>query len=230
MRFTKLLVLLAVLMNLSLFSQAENDLSNWTSILIRYEIDDNWDLGLEGQLRLKSNISTVDEYFSEFSIRRKLLKGLRFGLAFRYIRENDDMGGVQGYENHFRYHLDAVYKHKLGDFRFGYRLRFQNKDELGITTDEGDFAIRRLRFKTGLEYKIKKWPLDPEFNAEIFSRFEKNEDSEFDKYRLTLRTSYSLKKAGSLGAYYRVEGDIARESPDFQHIIGLRYKYVFQGR
>jgi len=33
-----------------------------------------------------------------------------------------------------------------------------------------------------------------------------------------LRTSYSLKKAGSLGAYYRVEGDIGQETSDFQHI------------
>jgi len=163
MRLTKSFLVVAVLINVSLFSQSEKDLSNWTSLLVRYEIDDNWDIGLEGQLRLKANISKVDEYFSELSIRRKLIKGFRLAIAIRYIRENDDMGGVQGYENHFRLHLDAVYKHKVGDLRLGYRIRFQNKDELGITNDEGDFAIRRLRFKTGLEYKIKNWPLDPEF-------------------------------------------------------------------
>jgi len=179
---------------------------------------------------LKSNISTIDEYFSEFSARRKLFKGFRLGLALRYIRENDDRGRIQGYENHFRFHIDANYKHKLGDLRLGYRLRYQNKNELGVTADEGDFAVNRIRFKTGLEYKIKDWPLDPEITGELFSRFEKNEETEVDKYRITLRTTYNLKKAGSLGVYYRIESSIAKEIADIKHIIGLRYKYTFTNR
>lgn len=232
MKFPKTLsfVLVFCLISVSLFSQTESDIASWTSVQLRYELDDNWDLGLEGQLRLKTNISTVDEYFTEFSARRKLLKGFRLGLAIRYIRENDDRGNIQGYENHFRFHLDANYKHRLGALRLGYRLRYQNKNELGFSADEGDFAINRLRVKAGLEYKIKNWPLDPELTGELFSRFEKNENSEVDKYRITLRTAYNLKKAGSLGIYYRVEGSIEQEIPEYQHIIGLRYKYVFKKR
>lgn len=229
MKFIKTpsLFLAISLISVSLFSQTESDLASWTSVQLGYEVDDNWDLGLEGQLRLKTNISTIDEYFTEFSARRKLFKGFRLGLALRYIRENDDRGNIQGYENHFRFHLDANFKHRMGAIRLGYRLRYQNKNELGISPEEGDFAVNRLRFKTGLEYKIKNWPLDPELTAELFSRFEKTESTELDKYRISLRTSYNLKKAGSLGVYYRVEGSIGKETPEYQHIIGLKYKYVF---
>ncbi|TMM57330.1 DUF2490 domain-containing protein [Maribacter algarum] len=230
MKFTKVLypALVLILTFTSVFAQKENDLASWTSLQLGYDLDDNWDLGLEGQFRLKSNISVVDEYFSEFFVRRKLLKGFRIALALRYIRENDNIGRIQGYENHFRFHIDADYKHKLGDIRLGYRLRYQNKRELGVSDDQDNFPINRLRFKTGVEYKIKNWPLDPELAVELFSRFEKNEDTELDKYRITLGTSYSFKKAGDLGVYYRRESDINNENSDNQHIIGLKYKYTFE--
>ncbi len=232
MKFLRIVFFFSVfsLISTSLFSQENNDLASWTSLKLGYEVDDNWDLGLEGQLRLKSNISTVDEYFTEFSVRRKLFKGFRLGVGLRYIRENDDRGRVQGYEDHFRFHIDADFKHKLGNIRLGYRLRYQNKRELGLSEDQENFAVSRLRFKTGLEYKIKNWPLDPELAAELFSRFEKREDTELDKYRITIGTSYSFKKAGDLGVYYRLESGIGNENTDNQHIIGLKYKCTFENR
>lgn len=230
MKFPKILPIFICffLVNVFTYAQVRRNLASWTSVEVGYKIDKNWDIGIEGQLRLKENLEEIDDYFAEFSARRELFKGFRLGVGLRYIRENDNRGKIQGYENHFRFHIDANYKHKLGPFRIGYRLRFQDKNELGVTEEEGDFIARRIRFKTGLEYKIKKWPLDPKFDAELFSRFQKEEDSEIDKFRLTLATSYDLKKAGSIGAYYRIESSLREEIKDNLYIIGLKYKYTFE--
>jgi len=232
MNFFKTLVLVILFCFLNEFAhaQGEQNLASWTSLELGYKIDKNWDIGLEGQLRLKENLEEIDEYFTQFTIRREVFKGFRLGVGLRYIRENDNRGNVVGYENHFRFHIDASYRHKLGPLRIGYRLRYQDKNELGVTTEEGDFGLRRIRFKTGLEYKIKGWPLDPEFTAEIFSRFQKEENTEIDKYRLSLATSYDLKKAGSIGVFYRFEGSIGEEVKDKLNIIGLKYKYTFRRR
>lgn len=207
------------------FTQVERDLASWNSLELGYELDKNWDLGLEGQFRFKENFQAVDEYFGEFTINRKLIKGFDVRLGLRFIRRNDNQGRVQGYENRFRYHFDGRYKHKLGAFRLNYRLRYQNRNDLGISIDEGDFHVKRLRLKTGLEYKIKDWKLDPKLAFELFSRFQEGRDSEIDKFRLTVGTEYGLNKAGALEAFWRLERSIGRDIPDYLYIIGLSYKY-----
>lgn len=210
------------------FSQVNRDLASWNAVELGYEIDDNWKLGIEGQFRLKENLKTVDEYFGEFTVNRKLFKGFDVRLGLRYIRRNDNKGNIQGYENRFRYHLDGRYKHKIGSLRLNYRLRYQNRNDFGISVDEGDFHVKRVRFKTGLEYKIKDWKLDPKIAFELFSRFEEGTDSKIDKYRLTLGTEYSMKNAGDIEAFWRLERSIGETIPDYLYIIGLGYSYTFK--
>ncbi len=222
------ILILVGLINRTAFAQEERDLASWNSVELGYEIDDNWKIGVEGQFRLKENLKTVDEYFGELTVNRKLFKGFDVRLGLRYIRRNDNRGSIQGYENRFRYHLDGRFKHKLGDFRIGYRLRYQNRNELGVSKDEGDFNVKRVRFKAGLEYKIKNWPLDPKIAGELFSRFEEGTESEIDKYRLTLGTEYSLKNAGDIGLFWRLERSIGETIPDILNIIGLSYSYNFK--
>lgn len=209
-------------------TQGETDWASWNSIQLDYELNKKWNLGLEGQFRLKENFSAVDEYFTELSAEYKLFKGFKIGTALRYIRENDNKGNIQGYENHFRFHIEAKYKHKINDLKIGYRLRYQNKNELGISYDEGDFVNQNLRFKTSLRYDFKDWKLDPKFAAEIFHRFQEGRDNGFNKYRLTFGTDYDFKKIGKLGLYYRVEKQLNVDFPDTTNILGLRYTYSFK--
>lgn len=224
-----------IILNLLLLSnvnfaqtEGETDLALWNSITLDYELNKKWNLGLEGQFRFKENISVTDVYFTEFSGEYKLSKGFRIGAALRYIRENDNKGNIQGYENHFRFHLEAKYKHRIKNFKIGYRLRYQNKNELGVSYDEGDFVNQNLRFKTSLAYNFKKWSLDPKFAAEIFHRFQEGKDNGFNKYRLTFGTDYKIKNYGEIGVYYRFEKQLNVDFPDTTNIIGLKYTYSFK--
>ncbi|WP_406683097.1 DUF2490 domain-containing protein [Seonamhaeicola sp. MEBiC1930] len=228
--FIKVFVSLTLLFMTSYgFAQDDtDDLASWTAINLRYKLNKKWTFNLEGQLRLKEDISEVDEYFSEFGASYSLFNGFKIGTGLRYIRENDNVGNIQGYENHFRYNIDASYKHKIKDFSLKYRLRYQNKNEIGIGTDEGDYAKQNIRFKTALGYNFNNWKLDPKFSAEIFNRFGEDAVNGFSKYRLTFGTEYKLKKMGTIGVFYRMEKELNEEFPETTNIIGLKYTYTLK--
>lgn len=206
------------------------DFALWNSIGIKYSPIKNLKLGVAQHLRLKEDASETDEYFTELQADFEILKNLEIGGGLRFIRENDNVGKIQGYEKHFRYQVDLSYKLDLiKRFDIGFRLRYQNKRELDLEEDADDIPTETLRFKTSFEYNIRKWPLDPEFAVELFNR--KRDDASFigdaklSRYRLTFGTSYDLKKFGKLGVFYRYQEN-TRVDNDFQTtIVGLKYSY-----
>lgn len=226
--FKKIVIVAFFLLTANIYSQDDtNDFSTWFIIGAEYELNKKWDFGLEQQLRLKNNSSEVDKYFTQLSGDYKLIDNFKLGGALRYIRENDNQGNIQGYENHFRFNIDATYKHKLEKLSIGYRLRYQNKNEMGVSKEEGDYANQNIRLKTSFKYKISKWPLDPKFSAEIFNRFQKEEENGFNKYRLTIGTDYKIKNFGKITLFYRYEKEINTEELETTNILALKYIYSF---
>lgn len=226
------LFLKLILVNIVIFtnlsnaqSQSETDWDSWNTIGIEFKLNKKWSFGLEEQFRLKENFSETDEFFTQLSADYELFNNFKLGAGFRYIRQNDNTGKIQGYEDHFRFQFDATYKHKINRFIIGYRIRYQNKNELGVSSDEGDYANQNIRFKTSVEYNFKKWSFDPKFSAEIFNRFQEGQDNGFNKYRLTLGTDYDIKNIGKVGVYYRFEKELNLDVPDTANILGLSFIY-----
>jgi hypothetical protein len=212
------------------FSQ-ENDknLALWNSIGVKYSPIKKLKIGLEQHLRLKENASVTDEYFTELSLEYKLLKDLEIGVGVRFIKENDNVGKKQGYEKHFRYNFDVSFKHDIKRFVVSYRFRYQNKKELDLLKADESLPKENVRFKTSLEYNIRKWPLDPELSIEGFSDLldiRQVRDLGLNKYRVTFGTDYSLKKFGKFGVYYRFQENINSNLTNKKtKIIGLKYSY-----
>jgi hypothetical protein len=225
--FLKLVLLNVVLFTNLNYAQTEGDTdwASWNTIGVEYKLTEKWSFGLEEQFRLKENFSETDEFFTQLTADYELFNNFKLGAGFRYIRENDNVGNIQGYENHFRFQVDANYKHKINNFTVGYRLRYQNKNELGVSYDEGDYVNQNVRFKTSVEYNFKKWSFDPKFSAEIFNRFQEGEDNGFNKYRLTLGTDYKIKNVGKVGLFYRFEKELNVDYPDTKNILGLSFIY-----
>jgi hypothetical protein len=221
----KRIIKLVVCLVLPIYSIAQDDLNDfntWTVVQVKYERIKKWDFYLEGQLRLKENSSTIDTYFGEVGFEYKLPRNFDIGAGFRYIRDNDNQGNIQGYENHFRFNFDLSYKHDINRLRLKYRLRYQNRNELG----RDDIANQRIRIKTTTVYNFRKWKLDPELSAEIFSRVEKNGDNNgFDKFRIGLGTSYNLKKIGKFSLFYFYENEFNVTNPELLNIIRFKYSY-----
>ena len=201
------------------------DFESWTSATFNYSLNTYWKVDLNQQLRLKENSSQVDVYFTQLGIRYKLNNNLFIAGGLRYIRENDNKGKIQGYENHFRWNGDLMYKLSIQGFSMKNRLRYQSKTELNVSD-----AIDRsaFRIKTGLSYNIKKTKFAPWLSSELFH--DPNLENEINKIRYTIGISYFMKNIGKLSTFYRFEDKLSKISPKQTHIIGLKYEYSTKKR
>jgi len=207
---------------------AESDFETWSSLNFDFKANKRLSFNLEQQIRLKENSSEIDVYFTELSTNYEFNKHVYAGVGLRFIRKNDNTGKIQGYENHGRVNFDLGYKTGFDRFDIGTRLRFQSKNEWDSDKEEGDFSNNHLRFKTSLAYNIRKSKIDPEISAEIFRHYQEDEESEFNKYRLTLGAKYRHKRYGKMGVFYRLEKEINTDEPKLTHILGLKYTYTFK--
>lgn len=208
--------------------QEQRNFQSWYAIELEYEPNKRWDFEWKTQLRMDHDPTEINQYLTELSMYGRIVKGFKVGGGLRYTRENDTRGNVQGYRNQFRYHADALFSKRLDDFRIQWRLRYQNRDELGFSRADGDISLKRIRLKTSVDYNIRNWKLDPDLSGELFSRFEPGEQVRIDRYRVTLGTSYKIKKAGRIGLFYRYESSINRTPKRTFDILGLNYKYTFK--
>ncbi len=202
------------------------DFEFWSAVELKYKIDKKWSLTLAEQLRLRDDASNVDIYFTELGLNYNIDKHFGLGLNGRFIRDNDDVGKVQGYENHFRWNIDGRYKHKIDRFDLKYRLRFQSKNELGLAASQTEPASNTVRFKFGTDYNFKSWKLDPEFSTEIFKGMDS--DDPLDKIRFTLGTTYQTKSYGDFGAFFRLEKELKSSYPKTTNIVGFKYRYTLK--
>lgn len=206
------------------------DLESWGSLNLKYKINKKWKIGLEQQFRFSDNSSETDSYFTELSTDYSFSKNVFGGIGFRYLRQNDNIGKIQGFENHTRLHFDLGYQHEIKRINFEYRLRFQTKNELGKSKEEGDYANNHLRLKAVVGYNIKKWKLDPEFSGEIFRHYEKGEVNGYNKFRLTIGTKYKTKSIGKIGMFYRMERELNTSYPKTTNILGLKYTHTLKNK
>lgn len=204
------------------------DLEIWSAATIKWEAAKKLTFELEEQLRLKEDASELDIYFTELGTYYKVNKHFGVGIGGRYITENDNKGKKQGNRNHFRYHVDLTYKHKIKRFGLKYRIRYQSKNELGISKEEGDYANTNLRFKTALSYNIKKTKWTPTIAGEIFRKKEGEEPVEFNKFRLTTALGYTIKKIGKISLFYRMEKELNNNYPKTTNIMGFKYSYTIK--
>jgi predicted porin len=202
------------------------DFNTWSSIAIDYKVNSKLSLELEEQVRLKENSQTIDSYFTQLSAEYELLKNLELGLGLRFEKNNDNQGKIQGYENRFRYNLDAAYSYKLSRFSLKHRLRYQNRTDLD---DTEALNKKKMRFKTRIGYNFPKWKLDPEVAVELFYPLNELEKSGFNKFRLTLGTDYKMGDLGKLKAYIRIERPGNRET-DSVNILGIGYSYTLKNK
>ena len=206
------------------------DFELWSSVGVAYSVNDNFKVGLKEHLRLKENATTTDTYFTDLTLDYELFKNFEIGVGFRHITKNDNKGKKQGFENHFRYTIDLSYKYDINRITTSHRIRYQNKNQLGVNELEGDLVSQGVRIKSGLKYDFKNSPFAPSFSLEIFNKFTKNDTFKIrnyktSKYRLTYGLSYKWEKIGKFKVFYRRENNILETLPKNIDIIGLNYVY-----
>ena len=225
--FTKNLLIGANLLLASfLFGQETNDMEGWSSIELDVKANKNLSFSVSEHLRYRNDITTLKNYFTQAKVQYELFKNFEIGAGIRYITNNDDTGNIQGYEPLFRYQFDAIFSDKIDKVTVLFRLRYQNKNELGFSESEGDIPVEYTRYRMGFDYRIKALKLNAKLFGEVFNEA-KTTDSNggFNRHRYTLRISRKFKNFGTVGMFYANQSDYSTNTKKNKSIIGFKYSY-----
>lgn len=204
------------------------DVESWNAASFRYKHNKKWSFKLQQQFRLKENLSATDRWFLQLESQYRLSKKFDLLLGFRHISLNDTEGQSQGLESHMRIHFDLVFKTAIKRLDLGFRFRYQNRHQLGVTREAGDYPAVDYRFKGRVGYDFKKWKLDPEVAFEIFGHQQTGEINDFNRYRWIFGTDYPIAKRQRLGLQYIREKEIKIWNPKTTRIIKIKYTYTFK--
>lgn len=230
-----ILTTLCIVSFTQLNAQESNDLEGWSSVQLDIKATERLSFSAAEHLRYKNDISTLNTYFTQLETNYEIFKGFQLGAGVRFIKKNDDIGNKQGIESHFRYQIDARYKHKVNKLNLSYRFRYQNKNELGLSEEEGDIAKEQLRFMMDIGYKLKPIGIVFKLKGELFDNISKGSGSKvINRNRFTLMASKRFNKVGKFSIFYRIQETIKPQEnlflPDFttvyKRIIGLKYSYL----
>jgi hypothetical protein len=222
-----------------LSAQESNDFEGWSSLQLDIKATKKLSFSVAEHVRYKNDISTLNNYFTQLETNYEIFKDFQLGGGVRFIKKNDDIGNKQGIESHFRFQLDARYQHKVKQLNLSYRLRYQNKNELGFSEEEGDVTKEYLRFMMGVGYKLKSIGIVFKLKGELFDNISKGSGSKvINRNRFTLMASKRFNKIGKFSIFYRIQETIKPQEnlflPDFttvsKQIIGLRYSYLLDFR
>jgi hypothetical protein len=215
------------------------DIESWHSLGLEKKIlDKRLSFSLGQEFRLDENSSHINNYFTNFQVDYKLLKTLKTGVGYRFIRNNKNSGFV----NERRLNFDISFRHKIDRVKLGYRFRVQNRKIISGNTGEDIYPISKYRFRIKGSYNIKNWKADPYFSGEMFysketitinfieTITEKNDISGFEKLRLKTGIKYPIKKIGVLGIFYGIEKEFSTylntySMPATTYLIGLNLNF-----
>jgi len=184
----------------------EQDFQQWSKIGVSYDFNKDLSVSLDQAFRFRENASLADVSFSNLSLKYDFIKKWSVAIGYRYITDFDLS------QNSFisqRVYTDINYSKKKKRWRIKNRFRYQYQDE--------NFTLRDKIF---LSYNIKKTPLEPFTNFELFFK-----DSEFKKWRYTLGVSHPFLKEFDIDAFYRLQESFNTNNPKQLHILGLRMEY-----
>ena len=225
--FTKSLLIGAnLLLTPFLFGQETNDMEGWSSIELDVKANKNLSFSVSEHLRYRNDITTLKNYFTQAKVQYELFKNFEIGAGIRYITNNDDTGNIQGYEPLFRYQFDAIFSDRIDKVTVLFRLRYQNKNELGFSESEGDIPVEYTRYRMGFDYRIKALKLNAKLFGEVFNEA-KTTDSNggFNRHRYTLRISRKFKNFGTVAMFYANQSDYSTNTKKNKSIIGFKYSY-----
>lgn len=208
-------------------AQNNSDLEGWSSVGLNLKATKKLSFSVSEHLRSRNDITTVKNYFTQIKANYEVLKNLELGGGIRYITRNDDVGNKQGLESFFRYQFDASYTQKINQIGVLLRLRYQNKNQLGMSEEEGDIAQEFIRTRIGLRYKIKAVKLNVRLFAEHFNQpnNSKLENTE-TRTRYTLKLSRKFKKIGAFTVFYGIQENNLNQEKTNKSFLGLKYAYT----
>jgi len=187
-----------------------DDNQSWTSIGFETKLPYSLKLEFEQELRLKDQLSTFNQTFSEVSLSYKVFDGLKIDIPYRYAIFEDKIKQ--------RLSFSGSYKYSFKPISLKYRTKFQRTYEKEKTPED------LIRNKFTFEYKLSK-KIEPYVSGELFHLFNTDND-QLDEYRVSFGVTVDLPRKKSIKIFYTYKKeDITKSSPDEINVFGVAYNF-----
>ena len=192
------------------YSFGIDDTHTWTSIGFEKNLPHSFSLEFEQELRIKDQLSTFSQTFSEVSLSYKVIDGLNISIPYRYAVFDDKIKQ--------RLSLGVSYKYNFNPISLKYRTKLQRSFEKEKTHE---YLIRN---KLIIEYKLRK-RIEPYCSGELFHKFNKS-NNELDEYRISFGLAVDLPRKSSIKIFYIFKNeDLTKTNPDKINVFGLSYTF-----
>ena len=175
---------------------AADDTESWSSIGFETKLPYSLELELEQGLRLKDQMSSFKQTFTQVSIAYEIFEDK--------TKQRISAGGS--------------YKYDLKPLSFKYRSKFQ------MTFEEDEPSRELVRNKFSIDYKINK-KFKSYISGEVFHLYDLDQ-YQYDEYRISTGMNVSIKKKRQLKIFYtyKIE-DLTRSSTNQINIFGIGYNF-----
>lgn len=213
---------LSVLFALGLNAQTE-DLGMWNTFSLNKDLGDKFSVGIDQELRLRDNLSTINLVYTNFGASYKLTDYFKVGLTYRFIdKHKDDLSwGIR-----HRGYIDLTFKVKPAKFTISYRARFQMEWRgAGYADDYGYVPEIYLRNQVKIAYKATD-KIEPYIGDEVRWQIQNPRipyHNSIDRTRAFAGVNYEINKHNTVGAYFLYQHEFNVNDPETLYIIGLEY-------
>ncbi|MGW8315445.1 MAG: DUF2490 domain-containing protein [Bacteroidales bacterium] len=198
-----------------------SDLGLWTGVEVEKEVKDDWTFSLKQELRLKTNMSEVNNYFTQAGIRYKINRNFALEAKYRFTRnKKTDLS----YENRSRYSLDLRYKGRLDFLTFDYRLRYQKEVESMRLFDMKEPYEKYVRNRITVRYTDFK-KIEPYLSGELFQLFQQYEFPRFDYMRLEAGVRIETGDLGEFKLAWGFNREFQEVNPATLYVMRVNYTF-----
>ena len=192
------------------YSFGIDDTQAWTSVSFEKDFPHYLSLEFEQELRLKDQLSTISQTFSEVSLSYKVFNGLNISIPYRYAVFGDKIKQKKS--------LSVTYKYGIKPISIKYRTKLQRIYEKGESLED------LVRNKITIKYKLSKI-IEPFFSGEIFHQFN-TDDDQLDEHRVSIGMAIDLPKKKSIKIFYIYKKeDLTKINPDKIIVFGINFKF-----
>jgi len=192
------------------------DFGTWTKIKSDFKINKKTSFTNKTEVRTLDNTSQISQFYTQFSLNKKLNKKLSTSFAWRLRLLNKEYSYLLAN----RFHNDLTFKHEISDLSFYFRLRTQ----INFNPNSSNEFHERTRLK--LKYKINKKIAFYAYQ-ELYFLLSPSERYFYDKTRFGTGIQYELNKKTELEIKYLKINDINVETPSSLNILGANLKLKF---
>ena len=228
LRFVVFLIFIFLMSVKSVVAQIDNyDWWLWSSIDIEKKLNKRWNTIAGFEYRWKDGVALTDQVRGSLGVDYKLHKYLKLGVAYTLIADKKQKKDIFLYRNRFTFNAMTSYKFKRFTASWRPRLQATFYDPTERDADELEDYRWVVLNRFGLNYNIRKFPLKPYIQFEIFNRIFSDLKPSYNQNRFSAGLDIGIGKKHELDIGYKQENELSEYKKERFDVVYAGYTFSF---